>query len=257
TALGAVVVSGPVPVVAVVVAVLGGALAGVLGGALVTLRGAARAAPAAACAGAALLLLGILVLRAVGVLGAGGLGAVLVGDRGARLRGRCLEQERGEVPLHLFAAARAVLVHRLLGRCAAGGGQRAQVVDDRVLVRRVLVRRARGVLDDLVLDGRLGGGLVRGRLRPGGDHGGSGRGAGAATTARGGGGGLGLGAGRVLRGDDGARRGALGFGHDGWGERGCSGRCAGAAATARGGRVLRFVRRVVLGFVGAVSHRAV
>src|SRR5699024_7032165 len=130
----------------------------------------------------------------------------------------CLEQERGEVHLDLLAAARSVLVHRLLRRCAAGGGQRAQVVDDRVLVRRVLVRRARGVLDDLVLDDRLDGGLVHGWVDLRGDHGGAGRGAGAATTARGGGGGLGLGARRILRGDDGARGCALGLRDGGRGE---------------------------------------
>src|SRR5699024_5323691 len=114
-ALAAAVVAGPVPVVAVVAvvpALRGGALAGVLGDALVALRGAARTAPAAARAGAALLLRGVLVLRAVGVLGAGVVGAVLVGDRGAGLRGRGLEQERGEVHLDLLATARAVLVLR-------------------------------------------------------------------------------------------------------------------------------------------------
>src|SRR5699024_4428628 len=145
--------------------------------------------------------------RAVGVLGAGVVGAVLVGDRGAGLRGRGLEQERGEVHLDLLATARAVLVLRILQRCTAGGGEGAQVVDDRVLVRHVLgagvVRSVRGVLDDLVLDDRLDGGFVHGRFVLRGDHGGAGRGAGAAATARRGGGGRGLGAGRVLRGDDG------------------------------------------------------
>src|SRR5699024_2100710 len=187
-ALAAAVVAGPVPVVAVVAvvpALRGGALAGVLGGALVAQRGAARTAPAAARAGAALLLRGVLVLRAVGVLGAGVVGAVLVGDRDAALRGRGLAQERAEGHLHRLATARAVLVLRILRRCTAGGGEGAQVVDDRVLVRHVLgagvVRSVRGVLDDLVLDDRLDGGFVHGRFVLRGDHGGAGRGPGAAA----------------------------------------------------------------------------
>src|SRR5699024_7083733 len=264
------------------------------------LRGAARAAAAAAGAGAVLLVhalavggalggpgvLGVVGLLGVVILRGGGEGEVgaadgriVRADGGARLRGRGLEQERGEVHLDLLAAAGAVVLGGILRRGAAGGGQGTQIVDDGVVLAVGALRLGLGPggLRDRLglgarglglrgLGGRLRSGLVHRRctlgrlLRSGPDLGGGGGrrsrgGAGAAAATRGRGG-RGLGGDVLLRGDHGAGGGALRLRDRRRGEGGGSGRGAGAPAAARGGRVLR-LRRVVLGFVGAVSHAAV